>query len=88
MNITLPTIHLNGTGAKTIFEENVEASTSCSEALAIIEKMEFNARDYYPQGPEAYTAARAERNVHVEALRKAKEHFMAIALHAQEFIKG
>ena len=87
MNITLPTIHLNGTGAKTIFDENLEAMHAICDALAVIEKMEFNARDYYPQGPEAYTAARAERNTHVEALRKAKEHFMAIALHAQEFIK-
>lgn len=87
MNITLPTIHLNGTGAKTIFDENLEAMTAIGEALALIQKMEFNMRDYYPQGPDAYSAARAERNVHVEAIRKAKEHFMAIAMHAQEFIK-
>lgn len=87
MNITLPTIHLNGTGAKTIFDENLEAMHAICDALAVIEKMEFNARDYYPQGPEAYTAARAERNTHVEALRQAKEHFMQVAMHAQEFIK-
>lgn len=82
-----PTIHLNGTGAKTLLDGYLEAIHQLGQALNAINNIEFNARDYYPQGPGAYTAARAERSTHVEALRRAKEHFMAIAIHAQEFIK-
>lgn len=67
---TLPTIHLNGTGAKSLANEYhavCRAIDRASDALAVAT---CNARDFYPQGPGAYEQARKERR---EAFRKLGE---------------
>jgi len=56
-----PTIHSNGTSHKDLTEgyERVEyALFALTEAFTSIE---FNARDYYVQGPDAYTQARDQQ---------------------------
>ena len=53
----LPTIHLNGTGAKTLlagYEAAYDALIAFREKLRAIE---FNSRDYYVDGPESWEAA-------------------------------
>lgn len=63
----LPTIHLNGTGAKTLaagYEAAYDALIAFREKLQAIE---LNSRDYYVDGPDSWQIACSAR---VEVNRK------------------
>lgn len=64
---TLPTIHLNGTGASTLAEEYGTAWRALLSARDALVASTCNARDFYPQGDHAFHDARFERS---EALAK------------------
>jgi hypothetical protein len=73
---------LNGTGAETLRDDALAQRTAIEDALDVMRKAEFNARDYYPvEG--AWAAAVAERTKLVMAMKDASEHFMAVAEMAQ-----
>jgi hypothetical protein len=67
---TLPTIHLNGTGAKPLADEYHAVCQAVDRAFDALAGATCNARDFYPQGPGAYEQARQERG---EAFRKLGE---------------
>ena len=67
---TLPTIHLNGTGAKSLADEYHAVCRAIDRASDALASATCNARDFYPQGPGAYEQARKERR---EAFRKLGE---------------
>lgn len=52
-----PTIHLNGTSADALLDGWIAAQEALRGAIADLERLPVNARDYYPQGPTAYTEA-------------------------------
>jgi hypothetical protein len=86
MNITPPTIHLNGTSAKDLwagYEAAYNAILAAQEALG---KIEFNARDYYVQNSEAYSKARDHRIEQCKALAQVEEYLLQhlISLQDQE----
>jgi hypothetical protein len=86
-NMKLPTIHLNGTSAKSLAESYQFAATELSSALTALENVELNGRDYYPQGQEAWSQAREE---YIERCRKLKnivDEVQAIADHCWEAVK-
>lgn len=83
-DLTLPTIHMNGTGAQTLVDDYLTARSALIDAETALQKVEFNARDYYTQGDTAWTKARAERMEWFKALAKMQDHCLAIAMHAQE----
>ena len=83
--ITLPTIHLNGTSPETLLEDNINCARACNQALDIILKAEFNARDYYPV-PGSWERALAERTTHLRAIKAAADHFFAIAEHCSDVV--
>lgn len=58
----LPTIHSNGSGKNALLRDYMNARSKLRDALREFEAIEFNARDYYPQGPDAFTVARANRD--------------------------
>jgi len=62
MTTTLPTIHLNGTGAQNLEEEYRAVRQSVSAAGDALQAATCNARDFYPQEPGAWQRARAERD--------------------------
>lgn len=65
---TLPTLHLNGTGREGLqrdYQAAYKALVAFRDAFAAIE---FNARDYYPQGNQAYYQARSERDLEMERI--------------------
>lgn len=64
---TIPTIHLNGTSAKTLRDEYWAASKALDAAAEALAAATCNGRDFYPQGVGAYDQARHERD---EAFRK------------------
>ncbi|CAB4186567.1 hypothetical protein UFOVP1329_31 [uncultured Caudovirales phage] len=59
--MTLPTIHLNGTGKETLIKEIDQAYDSISQMMGDFARITCHARDYYPQGEDAYPAARQQR---------------------------
>lgn len=67
---TLPTIHLNGTGARSLAAEYHEVYKAIDRACEALAAATCNARDFYPQGDGAYQQAHKER---AEALQKLKE---------------
>jgi hypothetical protein len=64
-----PTIHMNGTGKRMLEEGYNAAYQAVDAAIDAICNVEFNARDYYPQGPEAWGEARDEQNDRLKKLR-------------------
>lgn len=65
----LPTIHLNGTSREYLFEEAVSTAGALRGAITALEAMTVNARDYYPQGPDAYPEAAREHWERIERVR-------------------
>jgi hypothetical protein len=79
---TLPTIHLNGTGAKSLFDEYHEALRFAHRLRTAIAEATCNQRDFYPQGEEAWQKARAERMEAFAKLSDVEEYLTAWAEHA------
>jgi hypothetical protein len=70
---TMPTLHLNGTSSRMLDEGYREVYYSLTDAIKSFEKVEFNGRDYYPQGEEAWKRAReefADRVLRIEGVQK------------------
>lgn len=83
MNITPPTVHLNGTGYKDLWNGYEAAYEAVRAAQEAISKIEFNARDYYVQGPESWTAARNHRTAQQQSLANIEEYLLEHLLSLQ-----
>lgn len=57
----IPCIHLNGTPGDRLCDQYYAARRALHDAGELIQNIEFNARDYYPLGPEAWDQATKER---------------------------
>lgn len=72
----LPTIHMNGTSKRMLLEGYDDAQFAIRQAQDKICKIEFNARDYYPQGPDAWTQAVQERTEILRKLEEARDYLL------------
>jgi len=79
--LTKPTLHLNGTSARELADKYADAMRAIETAKDAIAETCPNARDYYPQSPEANTKARAEHCRRLEALETLRDEMEALALH-------
>lgn len=77
----LPTIHLNGSGAKSLIEQNRAAWNALRQAVEALDSAAPNGRDYYPQGDYAIGEAMREHTERVKPLLKAMRDLEAIAEH-------
>jgi hypothetical protein len=68
----LPTIHHNGTSREMLAEGYDAADDALHNFIDAFGSIEFNARDYYVQGPDAWTAAREARNQINQKIRDIK----------------
>lgn len=84
MNITAPTVHLNGTGYKDLWEGYEAAYEAVRAAQEALGKIEFNARDYYVQDADAFTKARDHRYEQCKALAQVEEYLLQHLLSLQE----
>jgi hypothetical protein len=84
---TLPTIHLNGTGASSLFEEYEAAWRAVRAAGEAISAATCNQRDFYPQSPEAWSAALAERAEMFRKLGEVEQYLADWAQHASTRIR-
>lgn len=84
--MTLPTIHSNGTSVQTL----IDGYDAIDEALYRLtlkwNEVEFNARDYYPQGPEAWEDAMKERQKHSANLKALQDYLNAIRNHLYDHL--
>ena len=58
----LPTIHLNGTGAKSLADEYLAVYQALDIAIDALASATCNHRDFYPQGEAAWEQAWNERH--------------------------
>ena len=79
---TLPTIHINGTGAETLRAEYQALFEALAVAEARLLAATCNGRDFYPQGPDAYYVARFERSEMLAKLREVMDYANAWRDHA------
>jgi hypothetical protein len=71
---TLPTIHLNGTGAQSLADEYCAFYLALDAAAEALQNATCNARDFYPQKPGAYERARKERKAAFSRLAELQEY--------------
>jgi hypothetical protein len=79
---TLPTIHINGTGAETLRAEYQSLSEALQAAEDRLLAATCNGRDFYPQGTDAYCSARFERSEMLAKLREIMDYANAWRDHA------
>lgn len=79
MVTTKPTIHLNGSSAEMLFEGFATAAGDLRRAIQSMRAAAPHGRDYYVQGPDAYTAARAEHEGRLAALNVILKEVEALA---------
>lgn len=76
---TVPTIHLNGTGATTLRDEYAAAHDALNKAVEALVGATCNARDFYVHGQTAFDKARQERADALDALRST-QHYVGSVL--------
>ena len=74
MKTPLPTIHTNGTSRAELIKGYEDAYYAIDKAISALQAVEFNARDYYIQGPDAWPRARNARALHIDFMSRAKEY--------------
>ena len=75
----MPTVHMNGTSHKMLDEGYKDAYFALKTFTKAFGYVEFNARDYYVQGPDAWMAAvdaRMEINLKIQDIVKYVEKHM------------
>lgn len=81
MTLTLPSIHLNGTSRKMLREDYTKAYHALIEFRDAFQAIEFNARDYYVQGPDAFNQARTERDAQFQRIGDLMSYLEAHLIH-------
>lgn len=80
MTVTVPTVHLNGTSFTELRDSYHRAYDAVQDAKELFANATCNARDFYPQGPDAYSAARRERDEAFAQLDAAQRYIEAVLI--------
>lgn len=86
--IALPTIHLNGTGAKSLRDEYRNVRLAAKDTAHALAHATCNARDFYPQGPEAFQQAQADRREMFRLLQLVEDFAAQWEARAAEHLRG
>lgn len=70
----LPTVHMNGTGINTLRETYDRAAHALEDFIPAWSHIEFNSRDYYVQGDEAWNRAVKEREAMNRKIREVRDY--------------
>lgn len=74
-----PTCYLNGTSPEVLFEQLAGALYALRTTQRALEEAAPNARDYYPQGPDAFQKARAAHESRAQRLKDIQRELQEIA---------
>ena len=88
MKLTYPSIHMNGTSAKSLIEGYVAGYEAIGQAIHALQNNAPHGRDYYPQGDEAYKKAREEHEARVSHLLAVQDEIQEICLHCYKWRTG
>lgn len=77
----LPTIHINGTHRNNLLEELSKVSSTLGDTLYAMRRASPNARDYYPQGQEAFAEAVSEHAGRIERINSVAAEIEAMIEH-------
>lgn len=75
----LPSIHLNGTSLQELLDQTLLAAHALNTALSAMETANPNARDYYPQGHQAFLAAQEEHQARCRKVKAVLEELAQLA---------
>ena len=81
-----PTLHSNGTSPEMLRRGYEDARLAVGAAIRAMERLEFNARDYYPQGPAAWHQASAEQSQRYSRLLTVQTELEKLENHVQDAI--
>jgi len=84
--MTLPTIHLNGTGAQALLDGYIDAGQAVRAAIDALQAAAPNGRDYYPQGAGVIGWATQEHNERCAKLRAVYAELQALAEHVSDHV--
>jgi hypothetical protein len=76
----MPTIHNNGTGKESLLNQTLDTMTAITDALGKLREAAPHARDYYPQGEEAYKTARTEHEARIQKLMEVYTELETMAI--------
>lgn len=79
--ITFPTIHLNGTSADDLLEQQCNAMSAIRDAITAVSNAGPNGRDYYPQGLQALQQATEQFRARLQKLQDVLTEIEQIAEH-------
>lgn len=80
----MPTVHLNGSSRAALTDPLIDATKALYSAIEALEGASPNARDYYPQGPDAIREATSEHVARLQKLTSVRAELHAILLHISE----
>ena len=83
-DLTLPSIHTNGTGRRMLTEDYTAAYHALQAAFRAFQSIEFNARDYYVQSDHAFNKARTERDIQLHHLAEVQHYLETHLMHIGE----
>ena len=81
-----PTIHLNGTSAETLLDQYQTAASALRQAAETLIDAHPNARDYYPQGADAFREALLEHSERLVLIRRVMNDLDLLAEQVQNQI--
>lgn len=79
-----PTIHLNGTSRQRLLDDLTAAADAMREAHRAVCNASPNARDYYPQGSDAFGAADDEHRARLARLESVLAELNELTVHVYE----
>ena len=85
---TLPTIHLNGTGADSLYQEYRAVRKAIAAAADALQAATCNQRDFYPQEPGNWEKARAERARMFQLLQEVSDYAEHWEMHAMDHLRS
>lgn len=84
VNVTVPTVHSNGSDIETLRRDYAVAHEALLDFVVKLKAVQFHPRDYYVQGDSAWSAALAERLAGMEELEKLDFQLTKIRLAIEE----
>lgn len=81
-----PTIHLNGTSGDTLRDQYLDAAAALDRAIEVMQDAAPNARDYYPQGADAFREALLEHSERLVLIRRVMNDLDLLAEQVQNQI--
>jgi len=83
-NVSIPTIHMNGTSAESLLKDLMVAYHATKQLQDAMRDVTPNARDYYVQGDEAATKARDDHAARQKTISDIRADLEAIIIGIQD----